>query len=191
MLVESIVSHPLSPTSASPSALLPLWRGTTGLSKIALQSLHVEAAETSTGVAIPWETREVSPTPQEAEEEEVTLVFRSWEGDEAEFEAKVGETLMDLGKRLELGAIEGVCGGVLEVSRSTLPPFRPSRLRLTMLTLIGRFLRTGGNSARHVIATCLRSLRHLPCPNHQKQRRTCCTPQWNEPRTLDSDAKSS
>jgi hypothetical protein len=127
MLVESVVSHPLSPTSASPSVLLPLWRGTTGISKTALQSLHAEAVETSTGIAIPWETREVSPTPQEAEEEEVTLVFRSWEGDEAVFEAKVGETLMDLGKRLELGAIEGVCGGVLEVSRSTLPPplFRP------------------------------------------------------------------
>lgn len=129
MLVESIVSHPLSPTSASPSALLPLWRGTTGLSKTTLQILHSEAVETSAGIAIPWESREVSPTPQEAEEE-VTLVFRSWEGDEAEFDSKVGETLMDLGKRLELGAIEGVCGGVLEVSSYTLlpPPLSPSVL---------------------------------------------------------------
>lgn len=78
-------------------------------------SLHADAAESSTGIVPPWEQGEIETVPVG---EEVPLVFRSWEGDEAEFEGRVGETLMDLGKRLELGAIEGVCGGVLEVRRS-------------------------------------------------------------------------
>jgi hypothetical protein len=115
LLIDAVTTQPLSPTAASPAKLLPHWRGVTGLTKSAMLSLHADAAEASTGIVPPWEQGEVEVAPAG---EEVPLVFRSWEGEEAEFDGRVGETLMDLGKRLELGAIEGVCGGVLEVCRS-------------------------------------------------------------------------
>lgn len=111
------MSHPLSPTAAAPAELLPHWRGVTGHTKQAMLPLHAAAVEASQGVALPWEQVGSAGAAAPPADEEVPLVFRSWEGEEAEFDARIGETLMDLGKRLELGAIEGVCGGVLEVRR--------------------------------------------------------------------------
>ena len=62
------------------------------------------------------------PPPQEAEEvevagkEKVTVVFKTWQDEEVVVEGEEGETVMEVGKREGLEAMEGVCGGVLEVS---------------------------------------------------------------------------
>lgn len=45
------------------------------------------------------------------------VVFKTWDGEEIRRVGQEGESVMELGKREELGAMEGVCGGVLEVSR--------------------------------------------------------------------------
>jgi hypothetical protein len=48
------------------------------------------------------------------------VVFETWEGEEVRRQGRDGESVMELGKREDLGAMEGVCGGVLEV-RPLLP----------------------------------------------------------------------
>ena len=46
----------------------------------------------------------------------VEVVFENWKGEEVRIEGDLGETVMEVGKREGLEAMEGVCGGVLEVS---------------------------------------------------------------------------
>lgn len=47
----------------------------------------------------------------------VQLRFKTFEGEIKEVEASVGETLLQVGKREGLPAIEGVCGGKLGKSK--------------------------------------------------------------------------
>lgn len=51
----------------------------------------------------------------EEKKQGVKVVFETWQGELIEVDGEEGESVMDLGKREGLEAMEGVCGGVLEV----------------------------------------------------------------------------
>lgn len=63
-----------------------------------------------------WAQKVTAEVPVATEETGFDVVFKAWDGEECAVRSEPGETIMELGKRLELGAMEGVCGGVLEVS---------------------------------------------------------------------------
>jgi hypothetical protein len=97
------------------------WRGRYGLSE-------VEQAGVWGGVA--WAHGEekraedkavkAGSVAQTSASEKVGLRFKTYEGEVREVMAGIGETLLEVGKREGLPAIEGVCGGKLGRSRHAL-----------------------------------------------------------------------
>ncbi|CDZ98030.1 Ferredoxin [Phaffia rhodozyma] len=131
LLLSSLLSSPADPTASSP-LMLPFWRGTSGMSKAEMDDRYEKALSSGGGIGAPWiesaskgaEADFVKDIKQE--KEEVPIIFKTWEGEDVEVIGTVGETLMDLGKRYDLGSIEGVCGGVLECATChCYVPFEP------------------------------------------------------------------
>lgn len=83
-----------------------------------MEQRYQTALSSAQPLGAPW-LQEAAPSvndePLAQKEEGIPLTFKTWEGEDVHVVGQEGESLMDLGKRLELGSIEGVCGGVLEV----------------------------------------------------------------------------
>jgi hypothetical protein len=82
------------------------WRGRYGLSE-------ADQAQVWASVGASQEDTAVETRQKEKRGEEVPLRFRTFEGEVKEVRGTMGESLLEVGKREGLPALEGVCGGNL------------------------------------------------------------------------------
>ncbi|WVQ95440.1 hypothetical protein IAU59_002537 [Kwoniella sp. CBS 9459] len=102
----ALVSHALFPSKGS---LWSHWRGRYGLTED--QQAEVWSRMSEVGNK---DTTKVEQTFEERKSQQVTLRFKTFEGEEKVVRAGVGESLLEVGKKHDLPSLEGVCGGNLE-----------------------------------------------------------------------------
>ena len=92
------------------------WRGRYGLTEGAQAEVWAKvdpASESEDAEVKQSRIQEVNTLPTADTPTVVQLRFKTFEGEIKEVEAKVGENLLQVGKRHNLPSIEGVCGGNL------------------------------------------------------------------------------
>lgn len=105
---ERLVSHAIG----EKDELWENWRGRFGLS----EEDQLKLWETVDPSRIPRSQAQTDSAQSQdagAAAEEVLLRFKTWEGVVREVQAKIGQTLLEVGKANDLPSLEGTCGGNL------------------------------------------------------------------------------
>lgn len=89
------------------------WRGRYGLTEGAQAEVWAKVDPASESEDAEVKQSRIQEVPTADTPTVVQLRFKTFEGEIKEVEAKVGENLLQVGKRHNLPSIEGVCGGNL------------------------------------------------------------------------------
>ena len=87
------------------------WRGRYGLSEE--DQAKVWESVDPTQLQAPVSESGTAPASEADAQPEVVLRFKTWEGEVREVKAKIGQSLLEVGKAHDLPSLEGTCGGNL------------------------------------------------------------------------------